>query len=218
MLVTYIIGSLALIIKPGPDLTCTIATALADGKARATTLMIGLILGCWLWILVLAAGIATFFTHHPAVMLSIQIAGTAYIAYLAFGAFKEAWASFKSTEAGLTGGATARGWRLVGRGILMSMSNPLTILFFLAFLPNFTHEGSSLPPSVQTLLLGTLFCALVPFVYLPFIFACDYFRTRLLGSSKATACLKLVSAILLTAVVAILAIRIPAALAPVCKR
>ena len=205
MLVTYIIGSLALIIKPGPDLTCVIATALADGKARATTLMAGLILGCWLWILILAAGVATVFTHHPAVMLSIQILGTAYIAYLAFGAFREAWASFKSTAAGLVGGATARGWRLVGRGILMSMSNPLTILFFLAFLPNFTHEGASLPPSVQTLLLGTLFCALVPIVYLPFIFACDYFRTRLLGSPKATACLKLVSAIMLAAVVMILA-------------
>ena len=185
-------------------MTCTIATALADGKARATTLMIGLILGCWLWILILAAGVATIFTHHPAVMLSIQIAGTAYIAYLAFGAFREAWRSFKSTGAGLTGAATARGWRLVGRGILMSMSNPLTILFFLAFLPNFTHEGASLPPSVQTLLLGTLFCALVPFVYLPFIFACDYFRTRLLGSPKTTACLKLVSAVMLAAVVAVL--------------
>ena len=206
MLLTYIIGSLALIIKPGPDLTCVIATALADGKARATTLMAGLILGCWLWILILAAGVATVFTHHPAVMLSIQAVGTVYIAYLAFGAFREAWASFKSTESGLVGGATARGWRLVGRGILMSMSNPLTILFFLAFLPNFTHEGASLPPSVQTLLLGTLFCALVPIVYLPFIFACDYFRTRLLGSPKATACLKLVSAIMLAAVVMILAL------------
>ena len=205
MLITYIIGSLALIIKPGPDLTCTIATALADGKARATTLMVGLILGCWLWILILAAGIATVFTHHPAVMLSIQIVGMLYIAYLAFGAFREAWTSFKSMETGLVGGATARGWRLVGRGILMSMSNPLTILFFLAFLPNFTHEGASIPPSVQTLLLGTLFCALVPIVYLPFIFACDYFRTRLLGSPKATACLKLVSAIMLAAVVMILA-------------
>ena len=205
MLVTYIIGSLALIIKPGPDLTCTIATALADGKARATTLMIGLIIGCWLWILILAAGVATVFTHHPAVMLSIQVIGAAYIAYLAFGAFKEAWASFKAKEAGLTGGATARGWRLVGRGILMSMSNPLTILFFLAFLPNFTHEGASIPPSVQTLLLGTLFCALVPFIYLPFIFAADFFRTRLLGSPKATACLKLVSALMLVAVVMILA-------------
>ena len=205
MLTTYIIGCIALIIKPGPDLTCTIATALADGKARATTLMIGLIIGCWLWILNLAAGVATVFTHHPAVMLTIQVAGMAYIAYLAFGAFKEAWASFKSTEAGLTGGATARGWRLVGRGILMSMSNPLTILFFLAFLPNFTHEGASIPPSVQTLLLGTLFCALVPFIYLPFIFAADFFRTRLLGSPKATACLKLVSALMLVAVVMILA-------------
>ena len=205
MLVTYIIGSLALIVKPGPDLTCTIATSLADGKARATTLMVGLILGCWLWILILAAGVATVFTHHPIVMITIQILGTAYIAYLAVCAFREAWVSFKSAEAGLTGGATARGWRLVGRGILMSMSNPLTILFFLAFLPNFTHEGASLPPSIQTLLLGTLFCALVPFVYLPFIFAADFFRTRLLGSSKATACLKLVSAILLATVVAILA-------------
>ena len=206
MLVTYIIGSLALIIKPGPDLTCVIATALADGKARATTLMAGLILGCWLWILILAAGVATVFTHHPAVMLSIQAVGTVYIAYLAFGAFREAWASFKSTETGIAGGATARGRRLVARGILMSMSNPLTILFFLAFLPNFTHEGAALPPSVQTLLLGTLFCALVPIVYLPFIFACDYFRTRLLGSPKATACLKLVSAIMLAAVVMILAL------------
>ena len=205
MLVTYIIGSLALIIKPGPDLTCTIATSLADGKARATTLMVGLILGCWLWILILAAGVATVFTHHPIVMITIQILGTAYIAYLAVCAFREAWVSFKSAEGGLAGGATARGWRLVGRGILMSMSNPLTILFFLAFLPNFTHEGASLPPSIQTLLLGTLFCALVPFVYLPFIFAADFFRTRLLGSSKATACLKLVSAILLATVVAILA-------------
>ena len=205
MLVTYIIGSLALIIKPGPDLTCTIATALADGKARAATLMAGLIIGCWLWILILAAGVATVFTHHPAVMLSVQIVGAAYIAYLAVGAFREAWAGFKSTEAGLAGGATACGWRLVGRGILMSMSNPLTILFFLAFLPNFTHEGTSLAPSVQTLLLGTLFCALVPFIYLPFIFAADFFRSRLLGSAKATACLKLVSAILLAAVVAILA-------------
>ena len=122
MLVTYIIGSLALIIKPGPDLTCTIATALSDGKARAATLMAGLIIGCWLWILVLAAGVASVFTHHPAVMFSIQLVGTAYIAYLAFCAFKEAWASFRSAETDALHGATTRCWRLVGRGILMSMS------------------------------------------------------------------------------------------------
>ena len=90
----------------------------------------------------------------------------------------------------------------------MSMSNPLTILFFLAFLPSFTTSSASLSPAMQTLLLGTLFCALVPFVYFPIILAADFFRARLIGSVKATACLKLTSAIMLAAVVAVLASQI----------
>ena len=213
MLTTYIIGCIALIIKPGPDLMCTLATALSDGKARASTLMAGLVLGCWLWIWLLSAGVASFFTSHPAVMTAIQLVGIAYIGYLAFGSFKEAWAGFKlrGTKNSLSP-ATAKGWRLVGRGVFMSMSNPLTILFFLAFLPNFTKEGASVPPAIQVLLLGTLFCALVPFIYFPIILAADFFRARLLGSAKATACLKLISALMLAAVAFVLLAQIsPAA-------
>ena len=208
MLTTYIVGCIALIIKPGPDLTCTIATALSDGKTRATTLMIGLIAGCWLWILLLTAGVASFFTAHPTTMTVIQIIGAAYIAYLAYGAFADAFRSFRAASPDALRPATARGLRLFLRGIAMSMSNPLTILFFLAFLPNFTTSSSSLSPAMQTLLLGTLFCALVPFIYFPIILAADFFRARLVGSVKATACLKLVSALMLAAVVAILASKI----------
>ncbi|MBR4654687.1 MAG: LysE family translocator [Kiritimatiellae bacterium] len=208
MLTTYIVGCIALIIKPGPDLTCTIATALADGKARATTLMFGLIAGCWLWILLLTAGVASFFTAHPTTMTVIQIVGAAYIAYLAYGAFADAFRSFRASSPDALRPATARGLRLFLRGIAMSMSNPLTILFFLAFLPNFTTSSSSLSPAMQTLLLGTLFCALVPFIYFPIILAADFFRARLVGSVKATACLKLVSALMLAAVVAVLASKI----------
>ena len=204
MLMTYIIGSLALIVKPGPDLTCVLATALAYGKKRASTLMAGLILGCWTWILVLSAGVASFFTGHPAVMSCIQVIGASYIAYLAFCSFREAWTSFRERTAGEMDGADAGGWRLLWRGIAMAMSNPLTILFFLAFLPNFTRGGSSLSPACQTFLLGTLFCALVPFVYLPIIFAADFFRTRLLGSPRASACLKFASATLLVGVAVVL--------------
>ena len=208
MLTTYVIGSLALIVKPGPDLTCTIATALSDGKVRAATLMLGLVAGCWIWILLLTVGVASFFTAHPTIMTAIQIVGVAYIAYLAYGAFADAIRSFRAVSPDTLHPATARGVRLFLRGIAMSMSNPLTILFFLAFLPSFTTSSSSLSPAVQTLLLGTLFCALVPFVYLPVIVAADFFRARLVGSVKATACLKLTSAIMLAAVVAVLASQI----------
>ncbi len=208
MTATYIIGCLALIIKPGPDLMCTLATALSDGKARASTLMAGLVLGCWIWILLLAAGVASFFTEHRAVMTAIQVAGAAYIAYLAFGSFRDALAGFRARNADDLRPAAAKGWRLVRRGVLMSMSNPLTILFFLAFLPNFTHEGAAFSPVIQTLLLGTVFCALVPFIYLPIIFAADFFRSRILDSPRASASLKLVSALMLAAVVAVLASKI----------
>ena len=208
MLTTYIIGCVALIIKPGPDLMCTLATAISEGKARASTLMAGLILGCWLWILLLSVGVASFFTAHPTTMTIIQIIGAAYIAYLAYGAFADAFRSFRASSPDALRPATARGLRLFLRGIAMSMSNPLTILFFLAFLPNFTTSSSSLSPAMQTLLLGTLFCALVPFIYFPVILAADFFRARLVGSVKATASLKLVSALMLAAVVAVLASRI----------
>ena len=53
-----------------------------------------------------------------------------------------------------------------------------------------------------------LMCTLVPFIYFPIILAADFFRARLVGSVKATACLKLVSALMLAAVVAVLASKI----------
>ena len=117
MLTTYIIGCLALIIKPGPDLMCTLATAIADGKVRAATLMAGLVLGCWFWILLLTAGVASFFTDHPAVMTAIQLVGITYIGYLASGSFKEAVAGFRQDGADAAGGE-GRGVRLADDEVL----------------------------------------------------------------------------------------------------
>ncbi len=48
----------------------------------------------------------------------------------------------------------------------------------------------------------------MPLVYLPAIAAADFFRAKLVGSAKAMATLKLVSAVMLAAVVAVLASKI----------
>lgn len=204
MLVTYILGSLALIAKPGPDLMCLIATAIADGKRSAAALMAGQILGCWLWILLLAAGFAPLFADSRVVMVSVQVVGVGYIGYLAVGAFREAIEGFRHAQAESFRPMALRGWRIFGRGVAMAMSNPLTILFFLAFLPHFTSADSSLSPRAQTLVLGTIFCLLVPLFDVPLILAAGFLRNRLFSSSRAMAILKLVSALILVAVVAIL--------------
>lgn len=208
MLTTYILGCLALIIKPGPDLTCTLATALSEGRRNACVLMMGLILGCWFWIILLTLGVASFFVAHPMVMTVIQIVGVCYISYLAVMSILEAYHGFRGKGSNVFHPATARGFALIRRGVAMSMSNPLTILFFLAFLPNFTQEGSTFSPPVQTFLLGTLFCLLVPWIYMPIIFAADALRSKLLGSSGFSIGLKLFSGLMLVGVAIYLALQV----------
>ncbi|MBO7722042.1 MAG: LysE family translocator [Kiritimatiellae bacterium] len=202
---TYLIGCFALIIKPGPDLMCTIATALSEGRVKACTLMAGLVSGCWLWVVLLTLGVASFFASHLWVMISVQLAGMCYIAYLAFMSFREAVLLWRGPGGDAMEAAKAAGLALFRRGVVMSMSNPLTILFFLAFLPSFMHDEAALPPAAQTILLGSAFCAMVPFVYLPIILAADFFRSRLIGNARFMAGLKAFSGLILVWVVALLA-------------
>lgn len=205
-LLIYLVGCVGLIIKPGPDLLCTVSTALSHGRARAVCLMGGLVLGCWLWIVLLSLGVAAFLQTHAGVLSVIRYGGMAYIGFLAVTSLAEAVRGFRTTEASAFVGPRERGLRLVGRGVLMAMSNPLTIMFFLAFLPHFATPDARLSPSVQVLLLGTLFCALVPIVYFPIICAADAFKSRLERSPRLAPAIKLVSGLLLVAVVALLAI------------
>lgn len=205
-LVTYLIGCVGLIIKPGPDLLCTVSTALSHGRARAICLMGGLVLGCWLWVVLLALGVAAFLQTHSLVMSIIRYGGMAYIGFLAYGSLAEALRGFRAPDGIAFASPHERGLRLVGRGVLMAMGNPLTIMFFLAFLPHFATQGSRVPPSVQVFLLGTLFCALVPVVYLPIVCAADALRAQLERRPRLAPAIKLVSGLLLVAVVALLAL------------
>lgn len=206
MLITYIIGSLGLIIKPGPDLICTLATALTHGRRRAICLMTGLIAGCWFWIVLLSLGAAAFLKAHAPVMSVIRYGGMTYIAYLAYGCFAEAWKGFAAEKGLALTSPSERGARLFVRGIVMAMSNPLTIIFFLAFLPHFTAENSRLAPSAQIFLLGTLFCLLVPFVYIPMICGANALKEALERRPKASPAIKLFSGLLLTLVVILLGV------------
>ena len=145
-MLTYLIGCFALIVKPGPDLMCTLATALSEGRRQAFLLMTGLIIGCWLWVLLLTLGVASLFTSHGEVMVAIQLLGMGYIAYLAFLSFREAVHQWRGNGADALKSARGAGLALLRRGVVMSLSNPLTILFFLAFLPGFGCGALSRAP------------------------------------------------------------------------
>lgn len=166
----------------------------------------GLVLGCWLWIVLLSLGVAAFLQSHSVVMHVIRYGGMCYIGYLAVGCLLEAVRGFRVPAGFVLASPHEHGLRLVGRGVLMAMSNPLTIMFFLAFLPHFMSQNMNVSPSVQILLLGTLFCLLVPFIYLPIICAADALKSMIERKPRFAPTIKLFSGLLLVAVVALLAI------------
>ncbi|MBQ4439831.1 MAG: LysE family translocator [Kiritimatiellae bacterium] len=249
MIAAYIFASLALIVKPGPDLMFLFATALSHGRKKAFALMAGQMLGCWLWILVLTACVAAVAGGGPrgaalpgVVIAAIQFVGTAYIAYLAWGGVKEV---LQCCQSGAMGSSrptvvnvanvkmlpisnsnvannrerkrrergTGDGERGLSRpvkyffhGVFMAATNPLTLLFFMAFLPGFVDASGASPVS-GTFLFGTLFCALVPLVDVPLVLATGFFRVRIMESDRAMLIIKGISAAILCAVTALLAYR-----------
>src|SRR5262249_13138793 len=50
------------------------------------------------------------------------------------------------------------GWRSVRTGVIVGITNPKTIVFFAAFLPQFVDDSK--PAAPQLLVLGLLFCAM----------------------------------------------------------
>lgn len=86
------------------------------------------------------------------------------------------------------------------------MSNPLTIMFFLAFLPAFVKEGAALCPAAQIAVLGAIFCALVPVFYSPMILAAGWVGEKFAANPKAKPRLKMVSAGVLVLVALVLVV------------
>ena len=93
------------------------------------------------------------------------------------------------------------------RGLCMAMANPLTFFFFVSFLPGYVDGGSEIPPAVQTLVLGGVFCALVPLVYVPEILAAGWVRSRFAGGARGAAAVEIFSGAVLLAVAFLLAVK-----------
>ena len=60
---------------------------------------------------------------------------------------------------------TTAGHGFLRRGIAVSALNPKSLLFFLAFLPQFTRQGAPWPMPVQLFVLGVVWVVLAGLVY-----------------------------------------------------
>jgi threonine/homoserine/homoserine lactone efflux protein len=121
-----------MVITPGPIVTLVIATGASQGIRSALTTVIGTTLGNAILIAAIAFGLS-FVLKYAAVLFEIlRWGGAAYLIWLGIQAWRHAGENI-ATE--------LRGHVHFWRGFAVALSNPKTIAFFTAFLPQFVDPN-----------------------------------------------------------------------------
>ncbi len=157
-LVTFILASFALAVVPGPNITVIIATALQQGRRAALAVVAGTQIGILSQVVVLALGFDMVLGIMGWAFDWIRLLGALYLIWLGAGMLRA-----RRTFDGDGLPVAPRSLRqLAVRGFLVNWSNPKTLLFIGAFIPQFI--SASQPGFGQVLVLGLVFVAVTTLV------------------------------------------------------
>lgn len=143
--------SVLLGLSPGPDNVFVLMQSVTHGRRAGLLVTVGLCLGLVGHTTAVALGLAAVLAASPTAFTVLKLCGAAYLLYLAWGAFRAPVGPMAAQDV-----PALRPWRMVGRGLVMNISNPKVGIFFLAFLPQFVQPQAG-PVALQVAWLGVLF-------------------------------------------------------------
>lgn len=149
----FIVASVLFIQVPGPSLLFTIGRALTVGRRDALLSVVGNSLGVTTQVLAVAVGLGAVVAASATVYSAIKLAGAAYVIWLGVQAIRhraDARAALERSE------IPAARSRAVWTGFVVGVTNPKTIVFFVAFLPQFVNTAAG-HTGVQMALMGVTF-------------------------------------------------------------
>lgn len=193
-LTAFLAASVLLTLAPGPDIIFVATKSLAQGARAGLSVAAGLCTGVLFHVALAAFGVSLILRQSPLAFGVVKTAGTLYLLWLAFQAFRHRNDAFGG-DAG--GAANARFFRLYRTGAMMSVLNPKVALFFLAFLPQFVPADAP-SPWRNLLLLGAVFDAQA-FAVFAVVSVCagTLFKT-LRERPSVSKCLNILTALVLT--------------------
>ena len=158
----FVVASALFIQLPGPSLLFTIGRALTVGRRDALLSVVGNALGILTQVLATAVGLGAVVAASAEAYTVLKIAGAAYVVWLGVQAIRhrgDARAALGDVMDGSTSTPRASVGRSLRVGFTVGVTNPKTIVFFVAFLPQFVDEASG-HTGVQLALLGLVFGAM----------------------------------------------------------
>jgi len=155
-LLAFGLVSFVLIVVPGPNVLFVISRSLMLGRAAGVGTAFGGQLGVYAQVAAVAFGIGALVERSVALFSVIKLAGAVYLGYLGVQAIRHR----RALSAALQAPAERKSIvRIIGDGIAVGVTNPKSIVFFAAVLPQFAQPSAGHVPA-QMLLLGAVFMAI----------------------------------------------------------
>ncbi|NVN50888.1 Homoserine/homoserine lactone efflux protein [Mycolicibacterium hippocampi] len=147
-------AAIVIAVAPGAGAIQSMATGLTHGVKRGYWNILGLEVGLMLQLALVATGLGAAVASSMLAFTVIKWVGVAYLLYLAI----RQWRAVAVDLTAQVDGAVSTGYRsMVVRGFLVNATNPKSLLFFLAVMPQFVVPTSPLLP--QYLAIGTTMVA-----------------------------------------------------------
>ena len=155
-LLAFVLTAFVVIAIPGPSVLFVVARALACGRRVAVLTVVGNALGEYGQVIAVAFGVGALAERSVAAFTTLKLAGGAYLIYLGVKTFRERGSLAAAIATPVAPRSDRRAFL---EGATVGVTNPKTVVFLAAILPQFIGKAGGNVP-VQILILGAVFAAI----------------------------------------------------------
>jgi len=152
VLAAYSLACFVLFATPGPDMSLFLSRTMAGGRSAGIASMLGASVGSLIHTALAAIGLTAVIAASPSAFMGVKVLGAAYLAWLALDAIRNG--SALNVREGRREESSFL--RVFWMGVMINMSNPKVILFFVTFLPQFVSADDP-QASAKLAFLGVYF-------------------------------------------------------------
>ena len=138
----FVVATVIALVVPGPTILLVVSYALARGRNVTLALVSGVILGDLIAMSVTLAGLGIVLAASVSAFTMMKWAGALYLAWMGIGMIRKAGTITAELQAvGQRGSGTA-----FRDGFIVTLLNPKSIGFFIAFVPQFIDSANPVVP------------------------------------------------------------------------
>ncbi|OLF19216.1 LysE family translocator [Actinophytocola xanthii] len=136
-LLMFVTATLALLVVPGPAVVYIVTRTVAQGRTAGLVSVLGIHVGSIFYVVLTSLGLSALLLASTTAFQIVKWLGVAYLVWLGV---QKLWLT-RTDDGSVAEPPRMSNWRIFTQGVLVNILNPKTLVFFVAFLPQFVDPA-----------------------------------------------------------------------------